>query len=60
MSWTRLELRYTQASYTRRQVVAKMTEMIVLANWLLSSHRQRMDACRLFASVLYSNNRHGI
>jgi len=30
------------ASYTRRQVVAKMTE-IASANWLLSSRRQCMD-----------------
>jgi len=33
------------ASYTRRQVVAKMTE-IASVNWLLSSRRQRVDACR--------------
>jgi len=39
------------ASYTRRQVVVKMTE-IASANWLLSSGRQRVDASlRLFSPI---------
>ena len=33
------------ASYTQHDVSAKMNE-IASANWLLSSRRQRMDACR--------------